>query len=667
MRVNPSGARWLAVAAVALAPALQLLPTPVRAAAPACPASLTALGFTRTADTTPSDGGSEFIVCSGKVPSFDGTPLDADVTLPAAATGPLPLMVFLHGWGDDKTQFESTTLAGGDGFNWHWNNAWFASQGYAVLTYNARGFDTSCGKFPAAQYSYATDPACAGKSSWTHLSDRRWEIHDTQQLAGVLVDAGVATPNVAVSGDSYGGGQSWLMALSQDRMVVSDGAGGWREVPWTSPAGTALHLRAAVPQYTWTDLAESLVRNGRQSDGLGGAAPPPAAQDSPIGVEKQSYVAGLYALGQAFAQYAPPQVDTTADLSDWFAGINAGEPYEQNPYTQQALSEVGGANRSAYAMPVPDAAHEVPVFNVQGDTDPLFPGIENLQEVNRLHSADPNYPVWSFFGDVGHSNAQNPSDVWHQANTEANTFLQAAMQGQRPALPAVTVTTTRCVAGQTLETYSAGSYGGIAISAESFADSSTQSTVSSQGVQPEGKDADPIVNSGCLHSTAQDQGDAVYTFTPAASDTLTGSPLVTAQVTTTGANAELAARLWDVGSDGTTLTLVSRSVFRISGVTPGSATSISFELNPVAWQMVCGHQLRLELTQNDAPSWRPDNEPSSLTLSNVGLRLPDRPGAACVPSTDLPETPCGVPLLALAALPPVALAAGLRRRRTRRS
>ena len=51
-----------------------------RAAAPgqavACP-----LGMTGTAHAAPA-GGVAYTVCTGRVPSFDGTPLDTDLTLP---------------------------------------------------------------------------------------------------------------------------------------------------------------------------------------------------------------------------------------------------------------------------------------------------------------------------------------------------------------------------------------------------------------------------------------------------------------------------------------------------------------------------------------------------------------------------------------------------------
>lgn len=135
--------------------------------------------------------------------------------------------------------------------------------GVAVLNYTARGFHRSCGKDPATG----------------------WEIRDTQYLTGLLVDAGIASSSrVVVTGDSYGGGQSWLLALSRDKVMLRDG----RLVSWRSPDGAPIRLAAAVPQFSWTDLAQALTDNGRASDGHRGA-PPPGPHESPFGVEKQSY------------------------------------------------------------------------------------------------------------------------------------------------------------------------------------------------------------------------------------------------------------------------------------------------------------------------------------------------------------------------------------------
>src|SRR3954471_13309312 len=60
--------------------------------------------------------------------SFDGTPIDVDVTLPAAGDGPFPTILLLHGLGGTKTSFENAT--GGDQSYTNWS---FARQGYAVV------------------------------------------------------------------------------------------------------------------------------------------------------------------------------------------------------------------------------------------------------------------------------------------------------------------------------------------------------------------------------------------------------------------------------------------------------------------------------------------------------------------------------------------------------
>ena len=40
-----------------------------------------------------------------RVPSFDGVPLDVDVTLPPNGKGPFPTIVMLHGWEGSEDLF----------------------------------------------------------------------------------------------------------------------------------------------------------------------------------------------------------------------------------------------------------------------------------------------------------------------------------------------------------------------------------------------------------------------------------------------------------------------------------------------------------------------------------------------------------------------------------
>jgi dienelactone hydrolase len=586
--------------------------------------------MTGTFHTAPA-GGTDYTVCTGQVPSFDGTPLDADLTLPAAGAQPLPLIVMLHGWGNSKTDFESSSLDGNGTNTWHWNNAWFAAHGFAVLNYTARGFHRSCGQDAATGYSYASDPACQGKASWTHLADRRWEIHDSQYLTGLLVDAGIADPSrVVVTGDSYGGGQTWLLALSQDKVMLPDG----HLQPWRSPAGVPIHLAAAVPQFSWTDLAQALTDNGRASDGYSGA-PPSGPHESPYGVEKQSYTAALFADGSATAQYAGPG-DPTADLPGWFAAIGAGEPTAQSdPLVAQALTQLE-TYRSAFYLPVPRPAAQVPVFASQGVTDPLFPGIQLLQMVNKLTAAYPGYPVWSALGDLGHAYAANPQSLWMSVNNEANAFLSAVLAGQQPQLPRFTLTTVGCLPGQQVSSYTAASFPALATGLLKL---SAPGPATVQGVPspvpgPEAVQTDPVAggglpgtSGGCrVMSTTTDPGVAAWTWSPPDPVTLTGAPVVRVTVALNGTDAELAARLWDVDPATGKQALITRAVYRLTAASPGQVRRLAFELWPAAWALAAGHQLKLELTADDSPTWRPDNLPASMTLTHVSLTLPVHAG-----------------------------------------
>ncbi|MDQ1630797.1 MAG: type transport system ATP-binding protein, partial [Frankiaceae bacterium] len=130
------------------------------AAAPPYPAS--APGPLATTCAT-YEGGQE--ICSGTLPSFDGAPLDFDVTRPTNnSPGPHPLIVMLHGFGNDKHEWESVNDTGDNGDKYHWNSHWFAEHGYYVLTYTARGFgaETSPAAYNPPTPSSPPDPACGG-------------------------------------------------------------------------------------------------------------------------------------------------------------------------------------------------------------------------------------------------------------------------------------------------------------------------------------------------------------------------------------------------------------------------------------------------------------------------------------------------------------------------
>jgi predicted acyl esterase len=78
-----------------------------------------------------------------RVPTWDGVPIDVDVTLPQSGDGPFPTIVMVHGLGQSKTAFEATddtgtTASGGPApQRYHYNNAFYAHHGYAVVNITA--------------------------------------------------------------------------------------------------------------------------------------------------------------------------------------------------------------------------------------------------------------------------------------------------------------------------------------------------------------------------------------------------------------------------------------------------------------------------------------------------------------------------------------------------
>jgi predicted acyl esterase len=602
--------RWLAV--LAMAPVTALIGLTPAQAQPGLPAGVTC---SQASSTSP-------ILCSGKIPSWDGVPLDADLTLPPGPMTPRPLIVMLHGYANDKTEWESSSASSANPDKDHYNSFWFASRGYAVLTYTARGFHGSCGQGPL------TDPRCA--RGWMHLADRRFEVRDTQYLAGLLADAGVADPQrVAVTGGSYGGGQSLLLAVQGDQVATVPDPNNPATydqatlTAWTSPVGhLAMHLVAAVPKYPWSDLVDSLLPNGRASDGV---LLPDGDRLSPVGVEKQSYVSYFYYSGNAPTGYYCPQpcFDASANITAWFARVNAGEPYT-DPLVAGAVDQLK-IWKSAYYQDalIARTTDQVPVFDIQGWQDQLFPEVEGVSLVNKLRAH--GWPVKVAVADVGHPIAQNTAAVWSVLNAEANAFLDHYLMGAAPpALDASAQVTTCDASSGTI--YQQPDWASLAPYQVSFKSKTPQATDSATD-QPAGPLADPIA------VAAMHGGRGACVVLPAASTslnghwdfpvtrpfTLLGQPVVHLATALNAIDAEIDPILWDVGPDGLA-TLVTRGAYRFRG-SPGAAT-IDLPLQGNGWSFLAGHTIRLEVTQNDTPYLRVDNLASAIVYRSVRLTLP---------------------------------------------
>jgi pimeloyl-ACP methyl ester carboxylesterase len=222
-------------------------------------------------------------ICSGSVPSFDLAPLDFDLTEPSSESGPgpHPLVIMLHGLGGNKHDWESTTDEGDGADKWHWNSHWFSKHGYYVLTYTARGHLDNGPSHPQTQPPTPSFSSFSSPNGTAHLKSRDFEIKDTQWLAALAAAArpDLDTSRVAVTGGSYGGGESWLQASQptwtfpvrcvdpasappecRDSNGNPNGAPSF-EPPLARPV-KALELQVAVPKYPWTDMGYSLAPNG---------------------------------------------------------------------------------------------------------------------------------------------------------------------------------------------------------------------------------------------------------------------------------------------------------------------------------------------------------------------------------------------------------------------
>jgi dienelactone hydrolase len=572
--------------------------------APAAQADFPSL-FGGDASCAAQSGNGDVRLCGGETTTWDGqTQIDVNVVLPpapsAGADGPYPLIGVFHGWGGHKIGLEDPRVQ-----DW-------AEAGYAVFSMSDRGWGESCGGMDPDRLLEPT--ACA--AGYNHLMDTRYEVRDAQYLISLLADEGVAEPKkIGATGVSYGGGMSMALAALRNRTMLPDGS----LVAWKSPAGTAMELAAAVPQWPWSDLAYALMPNGSSLDYVADSPYRGPDGGAPIGVEKASYVSGLYGLGAASSNYAPPGTDPGADLTGWYALINAGEPYDSNPLANSIVEEIDAHHSSYY---IDHSQPPAPLLIQSGWNDDLFPVDEGVRFYNRTRAQYPGDPISLFLMDDGHARSQNkPADealFLQRLNAWFDHYLKGA--GAAPASSAEALTTT--CGGPSEGPFVAGDWQSLSPGEIRFGADAAQTVVPGAGDPSIGTAFDPIAGSGaCATAAGDDQaGSANYRLAvPAPGFTLLGSPTVIAGLGVTGTDSELAARLLDVGPDGKER-LVARGLLR-----PGDGgTDVVFQLHPQGYRFAGGDTVKLELLPADAPYSRPSNAQAPITVSNLELRLPVR-------------------------------------------
>lgn len=645
----------------------------------------------------------------GSVPSFDGMPLSVDVTVPCGVDGPQPTVLMAHGFGDDKTVWQETGKSDSirsesrPQTNTRWNNVWFATRGYTVINYTARGWHDSCGPATPGATPATPAPSCLAYEYWIHLDDKRWEVRDAQWLLGGLVQSGHADPDrLVATGGSYGGAPMTSAALLADQVMCGgapvpaelgvdpcEGRGNGELAPWTTPDGSRqLRLAAAVPLITFGDVVHVLAPNGRASDGWE-YAPPHGDVTSPIGVPIESTLTGLLVLGNVTGHWAPPGVDPESDVIVDSARVLAGNPF---PPEDPIIARAKRVYRELKSPITTRPQGRVPIFWVHGLTDPLFPAFEPLTVMNALHAVDPDYPFKLFLGDFGHDYTGQRADEWALAIEEMNAFVDHYLRPDRtPEAPTFDVgaTVTRCLDHDApMRFHSAPTWHELHPHRITFtSDEGGETATAPPG--PAALATDPITTStlplpgsyeGCriMRPSEPDPTAVTYEFDVTDDLVLMGGPVVDIRFSTTAPGVPLSVRLWDVTEDGSAQGLVTRFTYRVAEG-PGEGRA-RYQLAPQGYRFPAGHRIKVEVVANDEPYYQRSNIPAVVRVESLELTLPlleaPGPGPTAVPTTTPPAPPSaqrplpatGTPFGA-AAVPLVALSAvvltATRRRRSR--
>jgi pimeloyl-ACP methyl ester carboxylesterase len=510
--------------------------------------------------------------------SFDGTPIDVDVTLPATGDGPFPTILLLHGLGGSKTAFESTAGEGAAYSNWA-----FAQQGYAVVTPTARGF--------------------AGSGGTTFLGDMRYEVRDVQTLVGQLVDQGVVNPGaVGSTGVSYGGGFSTMLAFLKDRVRLPDGS----YAPWTSPKGTPIALTAAWPRWLWSNGETIFTRNGRG----------PWTR-TPTGVEAQAYANVIFGAA-GIGRVAPTGGDLAGDITLWKSQLDSGrfdaatQATLDNAYKYHGVAAVPGA--------------PAPLLLQSGWTDALFPVTQSLGAYDHIRKQSPRAPVALQVADLGHApGANHPQDV-AAFDAAGLAFFNAWLKGTgaKPAPGSVTAYTTTCptTAPSGGGPYRAASFTALARSTVRFGTTKALKITSRGASAKLAQELSPTAPTGTHCATHKaDKTSKAVVLTTSKGQTLIGQTVITGQVVVKGRYGQLDARVWDRDPKTGLQRLVDRGAYRFKD---GEKGSFRFTLDGNGWRFPKGHRIVVELLGRDAPTYGISPATFSATLTKVKVALPVR-------------------------------------------
>ncbi|MGW7430168.1 alpha/beta fold hydrolase [Streptomyces sp. NPDC054861] len=540
-----------------------------------------------------------------------------------------PAVLLGHGFGGSKddVRAQAETLA---------------RDGYAVLTWSARGFGASTGQIG--------------------LNDPDHEVKDVRRLVDWLAKRPEVRldkdgdPRVGVTGASYGGAIALLAAGHDPRIdAIAPQITYWNLADALFPEGVFKKLWAGI-----------FFSSGNQPGGLQQGRPQGEEQGEPS--ERQGErPAGAQPAAPAAATRAaaPPACGRfTAELCALYERVAvAGKP----DAAARALLEA----RSPSAV---GARIKVPALIVQGQTDSLFP-LSHADAMARTITAN-GAPVAVDWIAGGHDGGNREAG---RVEARIATWFDRHLKDDKGADtgPAFRVSRTGGVDstdGQALlRGATAAAYPGLSAGATSLPldGGRPRSFHNPAGANPPAISAVPGIGGGLSQLSSLGVGLSLdFPGQFAAFDTkprsaplrITGSPTVRVTVTSDSADgsAVLFGKVYDVGPDGRQQVLPAQLVAPVRVEDARQGRSVALTLPAIDHEVEAGHRLRLVVAATDLGYASPA-APATYTVAVAsGLTVPTAPAVA-TQAAGVPWWVWGLPLLGLAVAAALLLTA---RRRT---
>lgn len=500
-----------------------------------------------------------------------------------------PAVLLAHGFGASKANLRPQAER-------------LARDGYAVLTWSARGFGRSTGKIG--------------------LNDPRGEVADVRRMIDwlarrpeVRLDK-AGDPRVGVAGGSYGGAIS-LLAAGYDRRVD-----------------------AIAPQITYWNLADALF---------------------PHGVFKKLWAGIFFTTGSAGTATRTP----TGPPAEPGCGRFEPELCRMYQRVA-VHGRPDAAARKLLESRSPKAVGDrikVPTLLMQGQTDSLFP-LDQADAIRRAvrHNGAPVDVDWIAGGHDGGDREMGRLDV--RTKLWFDRYLKGDRHADTG--PAFRISRTGGVdsTNGTARLRGAGAdrYPGLDNDPRRIRLAGRPQTFDNPpGAGPPAISAVPGV--GALGNLSElgagglslDFAGQYARFVSAPLRTpvrLTGSPTATVHVRSDTPDAVLFAKVYDVAPDGRRQVLPSQLVtpYRLKGTGDGGGRTVKLRLPAVDHEFAAGHRLRLVLSATDLGYASPA-EPASYTVSlrGGGIEVPTAPRVRTAPAP-LPawtwQLPAGAAVLA---------------------